>query len=256
MTGFTFRYRLNGDQPTIRWFPRGSKGGELTGGDMLTLGSGKVSLGEGGAGDLLGVLLESANDTKARVITDGDAVYGVDDDNARIKGATLELTGGSGAQGVAEGSNGDLEVVIDCSAAEETLIRIKVGRHSQEEPLATAGRLNSAIANAVVRIQSQYVGRGPKRAQAFFRHNVVVILMEDTMTKGERSLVADGSAESVLHMRREFQRAMRDELVTAIEELTSRQVVAFMSDNHIGPDLAVELFVLDEPVSAEQSSAG
>ena len=30
-----------------------------------------------------------------------------------------------------------------------------------------------------------------------------------------------------------------------IEELTGRKVIGFMSDNHIDPDLAVEVFVLE-----------
>jgi hypothetical protein len=37
---------------------------------------------------------------------------------------------------------------------------------------------------------------------------------------------------------------MRDEAVTAIEGLTGREVTAFMSNNHIDPDVAVETFVL------------
>jgi uncharacterized protein YbcI len=42
---------------------------------------------------------------------------------------------------------------------------------------------------------------------------------------------------------------MREALVAHIEELTGRKVVAFMSDNHIEPDMAVEIFVL-EPASS------
>ena len=32
-----------------------------------------------------------------------------------------------------------------------------------------------------------------------------------------------------------------------IEALTGRKVVGFMSDNHVDPDLAVEVFVLEPP---------
>jgi uncharacterized protein YbcI len=49
----------------------------------------------------------------------------------------------------------------------------------------------------------------------------------------------------VLDMRHKFQEAMRPELVGAVEELTGRKVVAFMSDNHIDPDMAAEVFILD-----------
>jgi uncharacterized protein YbcI len=41
-----------------------------------------------------------------------------------------------------------------------------------------------------------------------------------------------------------FQRAMRNDLCGAVEQLTERQVIAFFSDAHIEPDMAVESFVL------------
>lgn len=43
---------------------------------------------------------------------------------------------------------------------------------------------------------------------------------------------------------------MRDELVEAVERLSGHKVIAFMSQNHIDPDLAAELFVLEPNPSA------
>ena len=113
------------------------------------------------------------------------------------------------------------------------------------------GELNASITRAVVRVHSQYVGRGPTKAQTFYRGPVVVTVMENAMTKAERSLVADGEIEAVLGMRQKFQRTMRDDLVSEIERITGRNVVAFMSDNHVEPDLAAELFFLDAPVDGQ-----
>ena len=116
-----------------------------------------------------------------------------------------------------------------------------------------AGReLNAAITRAVLRVHSQYVGRGPTKAQTFYRGPVVVTVMENAMTKAERSLVADGELDVVLGMRRKFQRTMRGDLVGEIERITGRKVVAFMSDNHVEPDLAAELFFLDAPIDGEE----
>lgn len=42
---------------------------------------------------------------------------------------------------------------------------------------------------------------------------------------------------------------MRSDLIAVVEERTGRRVAAFMSDNHIDPDFAAEVFVL-EPASA------
>jgi uncharacterized protein YbcI len=49
----------------------------------------------------------------------------------------------------------------------------------------------------------------------------------------------------VLELRRAFQKIVRDDLVAAVEELGGRKVVAFMSDNTIEPDMALESFVLE-----------
>ena len=116
----------------------------------------------------------------------------------------------------------------------------------------TGGRLNQAIANAVVRPYKCLLGRGPTKAQAFFRHNYIVVVLEDRLTAAEQNLVAGGERDAVLDMRLRYQRLMRDELVSAIEELTDGKVDAFMSGNHIAPDLAVELFVLDRPVPGDR----
>ena len=46
-----------------------------------------------------------------------------------------------------------------------------------------------------------------------------------------------------------FQRAMEHRFVAAVERLTGRQVAEFISTHHVGPDLELELFVL-EPATA------
>ena len=55
----------------------------------------------------------------------------------------------------------------------------------------------------------------------------------------------DGRSELVLRMRKAYQATMRQELVDAVEQITGRQVIAFLSDNHIDPDIAVEVFILE-----------
>jgi uncharacterized protein YbcI len=118
------------------------------------------------------------------------------------------------------------------------------------------GALNAAISNAVVGLLSKNVGRGPTRASTIHSHKVVLCVLEDTMTKAERSLAADGKEDFVLDMRHALQDTMRKELTAAIEGLTRRTVVAFMSANHVDPDLAAEVFVLDEPVTAVEERHG
>jgi uncharacterized protein YbcI len=118
---------------------------------------------------------------------------------------------------------------------------------------SATGALSAAISNAVVRLISEYTGRGPTKARTAINRDVVTVVLADTMTKAERTLAANGKAELVLRLRQEFQRTMRDDLVAAVEMLMERKVVAFMSDNHIDPDMGAEIFVL-EPQPGDDAS--
>jgi uncharacterized protein YbcI len=108
----------------------------------------------------------------------------------------------------------------------------------------TDGPLSARLTRAAVGVFRDYTGRGPTKARAFLNDNMVQVLLEETMTTAERRLAEGGEEEFVLEMRRKFQRTMRDDLVAAVEGLTGREVVAFMSDNSIEPDMALETFVL------------
>jgi uncharacterized protein YbcI len=81
--------------------------------------------------------------------------------------------------------------------------------------------------------------------------DLITVVVQDTLTRGERSLVDDGKAELVLMMRKEFQDTMRSELVAGVQELTGRQVIAFFSANHIEPDAALESFLLAPAADAD-----
>jgi uncharacterized protein YbcI len=114
----------------------------------------------------------------------------------------------------------------------------------QTDERPAGGSAAAAISDTVVRLMSEYTGRGPTKAKTVIGRDVITVLLQDTLTKGERRLADAGKAEIVLRMRQEFQRTMREDLVTATEMILERKVIAFMSDNHIEPDMAAEVFVL------------
>ena len=113
--------------------------------------------------------------------------------------------------------------------------------HPEDTPL---GSKAAAISNHVVRTMSEYTGRGPTRARTHISDDVVTVVLKDTLTKGERSLVSDDLDELVLTMRKPFQGTMRHDLISGVKESLGRKVIAFMSDNHIDPDCAAEVFLL------------
>jgi uncharacterized protein YbcI len=119
-----------------------------------------------------------------------------------------------------------------------------------EEQKLAGGELNNAIARSIVRIQRDYLGRGPTKAQSLFRGNVVVVLLHGALTKSERALVESGHADMAIRMRKRLQTIMRPAVTAAIESLTGCRVTASMSDVHVDPDIVVEMVVLDRPVGA------
>jgi uncharacterized protein YbcI len=115
------------------------------------------------------------------------------------------------------------------------------------------GSTSSAISNRAVQLLHEYSGRGPTKARTTINTDSVMILFADTLTKGERKLAENGDDATVLQMRHRFQQAMREDLIAMVETEMKRKVVAFMSTNHIDPDMAAELFVL-EPVADPQET--
>ena len=109
---------------------------------------------------------------------------------------------------------------------------------------SAAGAKSAAISNMTVHLLSQYTGRGPTKARTFFNTDLVTVVLQDTLTKAEVTLVDTGHGEIVLRARKTFQEVMGDELVAGVESILGRKVHAFLSANSIDPDMAVETFIL------------
>ena len=121
---------------------------------------------------------------------------------------------------------------------------------SAELPLRD-GQLAAAISTTVVRALARTTGRGPTKARTTLGDNGVFVVLQDSLTIGEQTLTDAGEGRAVLDLRRRWQGVMREDVSREVEELTGRKVIGFMSDNHIDPDLAVEVFVL-EPLAGSE----
>ena len=113
------------------------------------------------------------------------------------------------------------------------------------------GELAAAISTTVVRALARTTGRGPTKARTTLGDNGVFVVLQDSLTVGEQTLTDAGQGQVVLDLRRRWQRVMQADVSKEIEQLTGRKVIGFMSDNHIDPDLAVEVFVLEALPTAE-----
>jgi uncharacterized protein YbcI len=108
------------------------------------------------------------------------------------------------------------------------------------------GNARAEIATRIVRLQSEYYGKGPTKAKAYITEDVVVVVLEETFTKAERTLVERGETDTIQQIRRRFQQAMADEFKSIVEQATGRVVRAFLSETNLEADVSVEFFLLGE----------
>lgn len=118
--------------------------------------------------------------------------------------------------------------------------------NSQPATFANNHNGHRAISRGMISLFKEYVGRGPKRARTFIMDDLVAVVLEDTLTKAEKTLAENNRETMVREIRRHFQGAMRDDAIALIEEhLPGRTVKAFLSDNAVYPDFAIEAFLLE-----------
>jgi uncharacterized protein YbcI len=110
----------------------------------------------------------------------------------------------------------------------------------------TLGDARAEIATRIVQLQSQYYGKGPTKAKAYITEDIVAVVLEETFTKAERTLVARGEIEAIQQIRRRFQQAMAAEFKSIVEQATGRVVRAFLSETNLEADVSVEFFLLGD----------
>lgn len=107
------------------------------------------------------------------------------------------------------------------------------------------GGTSAAISNGLAELHARLYGRVPAEAKAHVTEDLVVCLLWDSFTTVERTLLGRGEVGAVEAFRRTFQRTMEDRFNEVVEAATGRRVHAHMSQVHAGPDVAVDLFVLE-----------
>jgi uncharacterized protein YbcI len=112
----------------------------------------------------------------------------------------------------------------------------------------TGGELNGALTDELIGVQAGYLGHGPQTAFTFYRGNVVVTLMHDVLTKAERILAQTGRHSEVTEAHGLFREEMEADFRAVVERLTGQKVIAFLGANHIDPDMAAAIFILDDAI--------
>ena len=115
----------------------------------------------------------------------------------------------------------------------------------QIEPLSGDALLD-AITDAMVSLHLRYHGRVPATAEThLLGGDLLACMLGGIYTDVEKTMIELQREREVHDTRREFQVATRHKFIEVVERLSGRTVAAFISNYHVGPDLAVELFLLE-----------
>jgi uncharacterized protein YbcI len=101
------------------------------------------------------------------------------------------------------------------------------------------------VTRDLVQLHREYYGKGPTKARTYMVNDTLISILKGGFTTVETTLIEEGKADAVHEMRRSFQAAMEDRFRAVVEGATGRGVIAYMSQIHSNPDIAVELFVLE-----------
>ena len=116
---------------------------------------------------------------------------------------------------------------------------------------APRGQELEAVTEALVALHLRYHGRKPATARSqMMGDDMLACLLGDVYTDVEKTMIEMQRQALVHETRSTFQLAMESRFVTAVETITGRRVNKFFSTHHVGPDLELELFLLD-PRSGE-----
>ena len=106
------------------------------------------------------------------------------------------------------------------------------------------GETRARISKEMVRLQSEYYGKGPTRAKTYIVDDLVVVVLEESFTRAEKTLVERGEREAIQQIRRRFQQQMAESFISIVEQATGRRVRVFLSETDVDQDVSVETFLL------------
>jgi uncharacterized protein YbcI len=103
-----------------------------------------------------------------------------------------------------------------------------------------------AVTEAMVGLHERYHGRKPVTARTqLMGDDMLACLLGDIYTDVEKTMIEMQRKAMVEETRSAFQQAMGQRFIGAVERITNRRVAKFVSTHHVGPDLELELFLLE-----------
>jgi len=105
--------------------------------------------------------------------------------------------------------------------------------------------LLAAVTDAMVALHQRYHHRAPVTAKSLMlSDDLLACVLGGVYTDVEKTMIELQRSTVVQETRSAFQKAMQQKFIDAVEQLTGRHVLAFISNQHVGPDIEIELFML------------
>ena len=116
------------------------------------------------------------------------------------------------------------------------------------DPPLSGEELLSAVTEAMVALHERYYHRTPVTAKTrMLGDDLLVCVLGGVYTDVEQTMIEIQRSTVVQETRSAFQTAMQRRFIDRVEHLSGRNVLAFISNHHIGPDIEVEVFMLAPP---------
>ncbi len=112
----------------------------------------------------------------------------------------------------------------------------------------TGDELLAAVTEAMVALHERYHYRKPATAKTLLLDGeLLASILEGVYTDVEKTMIELQHTAIVKQTRSAFHTAAQHKFIGAIEQLSGREVLTFISNHHVGPDVEIKLFVLDAP---------
>ena len=109
----------------------------------------------------------------------------------------------------------------------------------------TGDALLVGVTDAMVALHQHYHHRKPVTAKTtLLGDDLLACIFGGVYTDVEKTMIELQRTTIVQETRNAFQNAMQHKFIDAIERLSGRDVLAFISNHHVGPDVEIELFLL------------
>jgi uncharacterized protein YbcI len=116
--------------------------------------------------------------------------------------------------------------------------------------------LLEAVTDAMVALHERYHHRKPVTAKTrMMGDDLLVCVLGGVYTDVEKTMIELQRSTIVQETRSTFQNAMERRFIDAVEQITGRDVLAFISNSHVGPDVEVEIFMFTPPSSGTERPA-